>query len=449
MIINRQIFCVVLFALIGAKSEPSRASDSYLNEVTPVALQQPLAQLDAQQRDLFTQGRSLFQQIWVASPSLDTDIDGLGPTFNQSACSACHARNGRAAPPRAEHERMRGMILRLSIPGQSAMGGPLPHPVYGDQLQDAAISGVPAEGRGSVLWEEHTEYFSDGEVLTLRRPALTLRAMAFGDLDSDVRLSARIAPSLIGMGLLDAVTDEDIVALAKTPRADGISGRVNTVWHAEKDTPAVGRFGWKANMPSLREQSAAALNADMGLSSPVFTEENCPAVQLACVHAASQELDITEQQLSALVFYQSVLAVPARRDAQTATRQQGQALFTRAGCQHCHIPELRTGTAVLPALSNKVFAPYTDLLLHDMGDGLADGRPDYVATGREWRTAPLWGLGLTPTVNEHNTLLHDGRARGVLEAIMWHGGEAEVARERVRAMTKPERQVLVEFIESL
>lgn len=416
---------------------------------TPLVFQTALPQLNASQRELFFQGRSLFNQVWVASPSLDSTIDGLGPTYNQSACSACHARNGRAAPPASERERMRGMLVRLSVNAASTNHEPMPHIVYGDQLQDAAIAGVPAEGDARIVWQEHTEHFSDGESITLRRPVLTLHEMKFGRLEHDVLLSARIAPSLVGLGLLDAVPNELIESLAQTSRPDGISGRVNRVWSTQANASVIGRFGWKANMSNLLEQSAGAFSADMGISSAIFPGENCPAIQKDCVLKASLNLDLTEQQLQAVVFYQAALAIPVQRDTSAPKVQQGQALFRQVGCHHCHIPELRSANAALPILSNTVFSPYTDLLLHDMGSGLADDRPDYLASGSEWRTPPLWGLGLVPTVNEHNTLLHDGRARGVMEAIMWHGGEAETARERVRGMTKSQREALVSFVESL
>ncbi|MCP5348600.1 MAG: c-type cytochrome [Pseudomonadales bacterium] len=410
-----------------------------------------MSQLNEEQQARFTRGRALFDQLWVASPSLDTDIDGLGPTFNQSACSACHTRNGRGAPPDTDSERMRGMLVRLSLPGAEPNGTPIPHPVYGDQLQDNAILGVPAEGRARVTWIEHTETFADGESITLRRPDLILGDLAFGEPEQDLLLSPRVAPSLVGMGLLDAVPDAFLEALAQEPRPDGISGRVNRVWNAQTGTESIGRFGWKANMPTLAQQTAGAFLGDMGLTSTLYPDENCPEVQLDCIQKSSGETDVTEEQLRDVVFYQAALAVPApgASDTGDVDIQQGRELFMQAGCQHCHIPELQTGAAALPVLSNRAFSPYTDLLLHDMGEGLADGRPDFLASGSEWRTPPLWGLGLVPTVNEHNTLLHDGRARGVMEAIMWHGGEAEPARARVKAMTTQEREKLVHFIESL
>ncbi len=443
-------FAAMAAGMLAKVSPAAELSGYFTDSTSPLALQQPLPTLNATERERFAYGRGLFNQIWVASPSSDPNVDGLGPTFNQSACAACHLRNGRGEPPASPQSRMRGMLLRLSIAGTTDNGGPLPHAVYGDQLQDSSIAGVPAEGRAVVQWVEQAEHFADGDSISLRKPVITLTNMAFGEAGADLLMSARVAPPIVGAGLLDAVLEADIEALARVPRADGIKGRVNHVYDPVSASTRIGRFGWKANAASLMQQTAGAFSGDLGITSIYLPNENCPSVQTACAAAVSQGPDVTITQLAAIVFYQSALAIPIQRDSSDPEVMRGRALFTQAGCHQCHLPELRSGAnAVLPALANQHFAAYTDLLLHDMGEALADGRPDFLASGSQWRTAPLWGLGLIPTVNEHSTLLHDGRARGVLEAILWHGGEAQPARERIKAMPREDRQALVHFLNSL
>jgi CxxC motif-containing protein (DUF1111 family) len=437
---KRQWAFTCLSALMSTGLSAAETPAPFLVDVaTPLAFQQSLPGLSGEELQRFGQGRALFHQLWVAAPSLDPLLDGLGPTFNQSGCAACHLRTGRGKAPAGPNERLRGLLVRLSVPSDK---GAAPHPVYGDQLQESAILGVPAEGRVVVNWQEEPRTLEDGTVVTLRRPVLELTKLAFGEI-GEVLLSPRVAPQVVGAGLLDAVTDKTLEQLAATPRPDGISGRVNHL------AGGLGRFGWKANMTSLRQQTAGAFAGDLGITSSLHPTENCPAAQSACAATPSDSPDINDEQLDAVVFYQSALAVPAPRHQEEAQVVQGRALFDAAGCQHCHLPELDSGKAALPELANQRFAAYTDLLLHDMGEGLADERPDGEADGREWRTPPLWGLGLVPVVNEHHELLHDGRARSVLEAILWHEGEGAAAAQRVAGMSAAERAALEAFVLSL
>ena len=268
-------------------------------------------------------------------------------------------------------------------------------------------------------------------------------------------ISPRIAPAVFGMGLLEAIAEAEIRARADPADADGdgISGRVNEVWSVEAGGFALGRFGWKANVSTVLQQSAGAFHGDIGITSSLFPEENCPAAQTACGGAPdgaanATEREVTDDRLEQVAFYTRTLAPPAARDYEE--RESGAALFFAAGCHRCHTPRHVTATDyMIDALAGQTIFPYTDLLLHDMGAGLADGRPDFEASGSEWRTAPLWGIGLIPTVNGHTRLLHDGRARDVAEAILWHGGEAEASREAFRSLSAEEREALIEFINSL
>jgi CxxC motif-containing protein (DUF1111 family) len=417
--------------------------------------------------ELISAGRRKFQEPW----SLRNEIDGvwgLGPTFNEMACPQCHQKGGRSAAPGDGHEAQHGMVIRLSVPGRAPEGGPLPHPNYGDQLQNRGIAQrVPREGQAFVSYRKREVNFVDGETISLRQPQIMLTNLQFGELRDDTMISARSAPMLFGLGLLEAVPERAILALAQRQQHElsGISGKPNYVWDVEAGKSVLGRFGWKANQPTLRQQVAAALLNDIGATSTLYPVDNCPSVQTLCRTdptttdcgglnggcAGNLLAEVLPSRLRTITLYIQSLQVPARTNVLSPSqRQRGEQLFAQAQCAGCHVPELETGenTAIL-ALARAPVRAYTDLLLHDMGEELADHRPDFLADGREWRTAPLWGLGLLPEINGHTDLLHDGRARNITEAILWHGGEAETAREAFRRMSKDERGLLVRFVETL
>ena len=285
-------------------------------------------------------------------------------------------------------------------------------------------------------------------------PAYTFVDLAFGELADDVLISARVAPHMVGLGLLEAIPEAALLELADPDDADGdgISGRINRVWDVASETHVVGRFGWKAEQPSVRQQVAGAFLGDMGITTPVFGSQDCTAAQTDCLAArdgGEGGPEIDPETFDKVVIYSSLLAVPGRRLADDAEVLRGKALFGEMGCAGCHTPSHRTGPHPLPEVSDQLIWPYTDLLLHDMGPELSDGRPVFDAEGSEWRTPPLWGIGLFEAVNDHQQLLHDGRARGVAEAILWHGGEAEAAREAFRTATVAERDAVVRFVNSL
>ncbi|MCB5189249.1 c-type cytochrome [Methylobacillus arboreus] len=443
------VLCILASLPINAsESEPAQvlttntSREAYTQAVTP---------LTAEQRQHFVQGRSLVRQSWIISPALDRDTAGLGPLYNRNSCIACHAKNGRGFAPDGPAESMRAMLVRLSLPGQSATGSPLPHPHYGDQLQEFGAPGVIAEGRAHIEYEETEVLLNGGEMVRLRKPSLKLSQLAYGPLPDDLQTSARIAPAIYGMGLLEAIPDSTLLALQNQPKPGKIKGRVNMVWGVEQKQHVIGRFGWKANVATLREQTASALAGDMGLNSSLFPHGNCAAKQTACQAApVSGNPEISTAQLQQMEFYQLALAVPVPRRQHHPLVRQGALVFRQAQCAACHQPEIKTGEFLrLSALSNQTISPYTDLLLHDMGPDLADNRADFEASGSEWRTSPLWGIGLAKQVEEKIGFLHDGRARTLLEAILWHGGEAEESREMVRQMTPEDRRALLAFIESL
>jgi CxxC motif-containing protein (DUF1111 family) len=409
--------------------------------------------LRPEQLERFAMGNHLFNRRWITAPASLQTFDGLGPLFNRVSCSGCHTRDGRGQPPASADAPMRSMLVRLSISGVGANGGPKPHPAYGTQLQDRAIHGIAAEGRMAVTYREVVGYFGDGTQYTLREPVYEFVDSGYGPLGDDVLYSPRVAPAVFGTGLLELVPEEALLVLADEEDADGdgISGKMNRVWHAATDALAFGRFGWKAGQPTVEQQTAGAFVGDIGITSSIFPEETLTGAQeAAALRPRGGTPELEEDFLDDIVFYLQTLAVPARRPLQRALSARGRALFDEARCSGCHVPELRTGTRDdVPQLSEQVIHPYTDLLLHDLGEGLADHRPEFLATGREWRTPPLWGVGLIPVVNGHNFLLHDGRARGVAEAILWHGGEAEPSQEFFRQLPPDDREALVRFVESL
>ncbi|WP_041642896.1 di-heme oxidoredictase family protein [Azoarcus olearius] len=410
----------------------------------------PLPGLTALELERFARGRALFRQAWVIAPSRDSADDGLGPLYNRITCVACHTRNGRGRAPDGPDERMQSMLLRLSVPGRDPHGGPKPHPVYGEQLNEDGVPGVPGEGRAALSWREQVVTLADGERVSLRRPRIELREPGYGP-PGRVLTSARVGPPVFGLGLLEAVPLATLAAIAREQRRDGVRGRLNRVWSVERQRSEAGRFGLKANQPDLRQQVAGAMIGDLGITSSLFPQQNCTPTQAACRAApAGGTPELSDAQLDDLTFYFAHLAPPPRADRATPQVREGEALFASLGCATCHRPQLQTAPHPrYPQLSGRVIEPYTDLLVHDMGAGLADGRPDYAAGGRDWRTPPLWGIGLVETVNEHSQLLHDGRARNLTEAILWHGGEARPARDRFGRLERDRREALLAFLRSL
>lgn len=423
----------------------------------------------------FKVGNGLFRKLWVSSPASTLASDGLGPLYNARSCQRCHLKDGRGHPPEGPEDDATSMFLRISVPAPD--GGEMseieafllsagveaprtrPDPVYGGQLQDFATPGQVAEYRLGVDWEESEIALSGGETATLRAPSWRADELGHGPLAEGAMLSPRVAPQMIGLGLLEAVPAADILAQADPEDADGdgISGRAQAIWSFEQNRPMLGRFGWKAGAPTIREQSASAFAGDIGLSTPIFDAPfgDCTEAQTACRTGPHGDGDargteVDAEALDLVTFYSRNLAVPARRDMDAPEVLRGKRVFYDTGCTACHTPKFVTHRLEdQPEQSFQLIWPYTDLLLHDMGEGLADHRPEGLASGREWRTAPLWGIGLTPQVNGHSYYLHDGRARSLLEAVLWHGGEAQAARDRVIEMPPEDRAALLTFLESL
>lgn len=408
----------------------------------------PFPKLTIGRQEVHEVGDGAFSATFVSAPSVIRP--GLGPAFNNVSCSSCHIADGRGKPP-GVGEQLSSLLIRISIPGSDPHGGPNPVPGFGGQLQQRSIFGVTPEASVNIQYTEHQYQFADGNTYSLRVPMYTLQN-PYTPLPSDIMISPRVAPPVHGLGLLEAVSEADILAHADETdsNGDGISGRANYGWNIIEGKRTLGRFGWKAANPSIVQQTAGAYNEDMGITNFVFPKESTFNQPQYDDHSYGYQYEVSDSLLYSVAFYIRTLAVPARRNADNATVLQGKKIFADANCSACHVPRFRTRVDVaFPEISNQVIFPYSDMLIHDMGDDLADNRPDFEASGKEWRTPPLWGIGLTQIVNGHNNFLHDGRARTLLEAVMWHGGEGEQSKEYVLHLSKSERDALIKFLESL
>jgi CxxC motif-containing protein (DUF1111 family) len=414
---------------------------------TSTAYEQPSGGLTKANEIKHRKSDLVFEAVFVTPPA--TTNPGLGPLFNNNSCASCHIRNGRGLPKSGQLlvrvSDTRSWNLDSSVDSRqynlerAARHDNTPAvPGLGTQIQDYAVYGRNPEASVEIDWQEITGNYGDGTKYDLRSPVPKITLADGNSLPKEVLISLRLPSPVYGLGLLEAVPDKQIQQLAdpKDKDRDGISGYPNQVWNVEAQAVTMGKFGWKAGNPTLKQQTAAAYVNDMGVTNPLFPAED-------------GSIDIDDEVLTSATFYSQTLAVPGRTLLDSPQVRQGEKLFKNANCVVCHVPQLQTGNYEIPELANQTIHPYTDLLLHDMGEGLADKRPDFLASGKEWRTPPLWGIGLTQTVLPYSSFLHDGRARTFEEAILWHGGEAEASREVFRKMSSKDRQALVWFLRSL
>jgi CxxC motif-containing protein (DUF1111 family) len=414
-------------------------------------LAHPAGSMTEEAEARFLLGKSFFRIPWVEAPSATTARDGLGPLFNANTCIHCHPHNGAGRVFKEDGTLHRSLLLRLAKPKAENdaeretlhKNGFVPDPVYGAQLSLHAIAPVKPEGTPVVSYKAATFTYPDGTTATLHTPVYSVENLGYGPLHKETTLSARIAPSLIGLGHLTAIPAADILAREDPADKDhdGISGKAQWVYSPETNQKELGRFTWKGSAATPKQQAAAAFHHDMGLSNPIYPQPNCTAAQRECNERAAlsaHELDVPQERLDAVAAYITNLKIPLPKKIDA----KGKQLFETVGCAACHVPQHVTDQGV-------VIRPYTDLLLHDMGEGLADGRSEFLAGGREWRTAPLWGIGLKKQTAGAAHYLHDGRARTIEAAILWHGGEAQQARNAFAALPKAARQSLLHFLESL
>ena len=437
---------------------------------TQNAFSQPSSNLGFEKELDFKVGHGFFKRLWVKAPASTQASDGLGPLYNARSCQRCHIKAGRGHVPKANFpdDVAVSMLLRLSILPQTEADrkalssyrlAVIPEPTYGQQLQDFALSPTQPEGQIHITYENQQQTLADGTVIQRRSPTYQLTHLNYGPLHPDVMISPRIAPPMIGLGLLEAIPEADILAQAdpEDQDGDGISGKANYVWDLAQKKAMLGRFGWKAGQPNLKQQVASAFAADIGISTPLIPTAagECTSAQTTCLGAPTGNsarydlLEAPEKVLQLVTFYTQHLAVPARRNYKRPDVISGHQIFREAGCAKCHTESYVTADIPDTSLANQKIWPYTDLLLHDMGPDLADRRPEGLANGQEWQTAPLWGLGMTQTVSGHLQLLHDGRAKGILEAILWHGGEAEASKNHVLRLSAQQRAKLISFLEAL
>ncbi|MER8372183.1 di-heme oxidoredictase family protein [Mesorhizobium sp. M1406] len=437
-------------------------------DVSRDSFSQSSANITFEEEGDFKLGNALFRKNWVSSPSSTQASDGLGPLFNERACQNCHLKDGRGRPPQGDAVTT-SMFLRLAREASSAEERAaladhkvlnFPDPVYGAQLQELAVPGLRGEGRMHVDYRERKVELTDGTVISLHKPSYSVVDPAYGPLDPRITLSPRLTPPMIGLGLIEEIAPADILVRAdpNDVDGDGISGRPNIVRDGPGGELTLARFGWKAQTASIRQQAADAFAGDIGISTPEEPKHwgDCTAAQAKCLAmptGAQQRLGPVEAPppvMDLVTFYSQNLAVPARRDLDRPDVLTGKKIFYEIGCIACHTPKFvtRRGTPN-KAQAFQLIWPYSDFLLHDMGPDLADGQAVGDATGNEWRTPPLWGIGLTETINGNSFFLHDGRARSLTEAILWHGGEARKARDRFAAADAADRDALLKFLESL
>lgn len=446
----------------SATTEPSAATtstpadeptDSAADPELPIVFGDPDPALDVDELALFAAGEQFFHEVWNEVGPTETGTDGLGPLFNADSCAACHSGTGRRLfPPQGELDGV-GLLLRIAVPGvEEETGAPAPHPDYGDQLQDRSVGGIDPEG---VAWTDYvtqTGTYADGTPFEILWPTQTVRQRNYGDLGDLTQLSARNGAQLIGMGLLEAIPAETIRSFADPNDADGdgVSGRLNVVWDSTKGEQALGRFGWKSNVATLEQQIAQAFAGDLGVTSRLLPEANCAPEQTACLDAPTGgTAEVNQIRLDAILVYLRGLAVPTARTAGDPAAEAGQQHFREFGCTTCHVETITTGPSPIGGLAAREIHPYTDLLVHDMGFDMADDRPDFLANGNEWRTQPLWGLGLTPVIEGSMGLLHDGRARTIEEAVLWHGGEGRRSRAAFVNADATTRDEVLAFLRSL
>lgn len=433
--------------------EPKSGGAMTVTESTRHAFSRPAPNLTVTQRAEFFIGNAFFNSPWVVAPASASARDGLGPLFNARSCDGCHNNDGRGQPPLKEDEQPVSLVIQFATPTPGDNNEPQSDPNYGVNFNPFAIGGVPAEGKLRIRHREIAGQFGDGTAYTLLAPEYSFEELAYGELAADARSSPRVAPAVLGVGLLEAIPEAQIMERNDPDDAngDGISGRPNRVWDPLVKREVLGRFGWKLNQPDIAHQTAAAFSGEIGMSTSLRPDQNCTPAQTQCAAAPDGgKPEISDEIFNRMVMYQRMLGVPVRRDLNAPEVKRGAKLFMDAGCESCHRATFKTGDVQdQPWLSGQTIHPFTDMLLHDMGEGLADGRADFAATGSEWRTQPLWGLGMQKTVNGHTRLLHDGRARDASEAILWHGGEAERAKEAFRTLSKQDREALLKFLDSL
>ena len=460
--------------------EAKPGGDMTLKRLSTRSYIYPGAGVTSMQKLNFWTGFSLFRDPWVIAPSSTRGRDGLGPLFNTRACITCHDSGSRGLMTDVEDKVSSALVIKLgtiddneNLEQASSLATSNIDPNYGDQIQPRALlvkyknltETLKGEAVVKLSYQKMTGKFSDGTDYELMKPSYQLAQLGYGDLAPQIGLSPRFSPNIFGMGLLDAISNDDLIAHEDIFDSDnnGISAKYNRVVNIQTGATELGRFGLKAKHPNLRQQIAAAFRNDIGITSSLFRNESCTNEQINCKQAAilgahpngikgdsQSTLEINDKLLSLVVSFNRFLGVPPARNLDNAKTLEGRKTFYQLGCQHCHTPSYQTDENYpVTELAQQTIWPYTDLALHDMGPALADNVIEDDANGQEWRTPPLWGIGMQRKVIGQQRFLHDGRARSIEEAILWHGGEAAYSQDKFLKLNKNERQALVQFLRSI
>lgn len=448
----KQIFLTLAIFLIASSfadehyNYTNLGGKNSINNVSSKAFSQFITTHNRDITEKFFQGRLFFKSAWVAAPASTKARDGLGPLYSSNSCIGCHPKNG-AGNILKKGALHKSLVLRLSNASLKndellKKNGFIPDAVYGAQVSSHANANILAEAKPKVSFKYSTFTYPDGKKVTLRIPSFSLDNLNYGTLDKNTKISPRLALALIGLGEIEKIPENEILKHQdiKDRDSDGISGKANYVYDILSNTTKLGRFTWKASAPSVLQQSAAAFSNDMGISSELFSQENCTKAQSECLKKASKEFDINLKRLSNVAFYLQNIKIPAQREANKHI--EGAKLFTQLGCVKCHVSTFKT-------IEGNTIHPFSDFLLHDMGSELDDARGEFLATSSEWRTPPLWGIGLYKKVNSLSAYLHDGRASTLEEAILWHGGEAKSSREAFVHLKQRQREQLLSFLNSI
>ena len=421
------------------------ASSTFLNAGS---LQTAVSPLSDSQMDTFVLGKSFFRTPWVEAPSATTARDGLGPLFSANTCTGCHPGNGKGSVYNSKGHIARSLVTRLSVDDPQNIDtkmGFTPEPTYGSQLSINGVYGVPYEGKPSRSYSTKTVVLGENKKVILRKPIYGVTDLQYGVLSKEVILSQRVPPALVGLGLLEQIRDTQLLANEDIAdkNGDGISGKANRVYSPETFNLEIGRYNWKASASKVKHQVAGAMSNDMGLTSPLYPNENCTKVQKACLESPKgrDPFDVPMKRLDAVSFYLKHLKVPQTKQDQYY--KEGLKIFKQIACASCHIPAFTLD-------NGRIIHPFSDLLLHDMGKDLADGRIEFQAGGSEFRTAPLWGISIYKQILKNRVnFLHDGRAETVEEAILWHAGEAEQSKNNFINLSPKQQKVLIDFLERL
>ena len=394
-------------------------------------------------KDDFLLGNKLFNFQWLEPENIKTNLDGLGPIFNRKACSDCHIRNGRGIHSKKISNRT--FVIKILEPRKTSKNKKL-NIFFGEQIQDRAIHNSKPEAKVSIRWIETKHKYVDGEIYFLRKPKLIIETISPENISSDTIFSIRMPPPLLGMGLINSISDEFLLSISDHYDSDnnGISGKANIINNIKNNKNSIGKFGWKASIESLEIQNAIASFEDMGVTNPILRDEDCYNDYTLC-QSSNTNPEMNEIYFNKINRYLKLLAVPEKRNRNSKLVKNGKVVFDQLGCNLCHLPSI----VIRNGETREIIHPFSDFLLHDMGKELEDKSQFNIPEKSEWRTSPLWGIGLTKKISGSEFYLHDGRARNLEEAILWHGGEAKKSAEAFRSLDKIQRIQLIKFLKSL